>query len=449
MTDQTMLNGAEEHQNKKPFKPKVKKPPRPADDELATMFIEKHRDEYVYMYGAWHRWDAGLWKQDNRHHKLAMLEVLKRNKKLGIYPSMNKVTSVLDLSTLYLYADEEQMDAHKHYINLENGMFNLSTGKLEDHNRELYFTSQLPFAYDAKAKCPTWTKFLRQTLRTSDGAIFDAPLIRVLQEAFGYSLTAETGYRVSFWLVGASGTGKSTLLNVLTALAGDSYTTIDLDFLGMNEYQLADVVGKRVVTFTEPSVGQVLNDGAYKRLVSQDVIRARLAYGDPFNFVPVCKVWGAMNSTPRVTDRSDAVFNRVIIIPMDTVIPDEHRDPYLIDKLLEELPGIFNWSLQGLKRLKQERGFSRSSAVTNARKEFRAENDTEAAFLEDWFDRDPAGQIRARELYTAYKDWCAHNGYRPKSERSVSKDWQRLGLQRHRNNGIWYIGAIWKPENER
>jgi putative DNA primase/helicase len=275
------------------------------------------------------------------------------------------------------------------------------------------------------------------------------PLIKLVQEAFGYSLTADTSHRVSFWLVGASGTGKSTLLNVLTALAGDSYTTIDLDQIGQNEYQLADVVGKRLVTFTEPSTGAVLNDGAYKRLVSQDVTRARLPYGEPFNFVPICKVWGAMNATPRVVDRSDAVFNRVYIIPMNTIIPDEHRDPYLIDKLKAELPGIFNWALRGLERLRQNGKFTHCGQVERARKEFRAENDTEQAFIEDWFDRDPTGQVKARELYIAYKDWCQHNGYRPKSERSVAKDWQRLGLKKHKNSSVYYIGIRWKPEEER
>ncbi len=98
------------------------------------------------------------------------------------------------------------------------------------------------------------------------------------------------------------------LINILQELAGNSHTPIDLDTMTTNPYQIADIAGKRLVTFTEPKANSVLPDNHYKRLVSQDAITARQIYGKPFRFVPICKVWGAMNEFPRVIDRSDAIF---------------------------------------------------------------------------------------------------------------------------------------------
>jgi putative DNA primase/helicase len=224
-------------------------------------------------------------------------------------------------------------------------------------------------------------------------------------------------------------------------LAGSSYVTIDLDQLSQSPYQLADIAGKRVVTFTEPSARSVLADNHYKRLVSQDEILARQIFGKPFRFTPICKVWGAMNDTPRVLDRSDAVFNRVIIINMNNRIPDNKRDPRLLDKLKCELPGIFNWSLDGLKRLRRKGHFTQAEQSVKAREEYKAENDTEAAFADECLEFNPTYQVKSQYLYDTYNGWCKRNGTLPKSSIKVSKDWIRLGMTKKRSNGTWYIGA--------
>lgn len=416
----------------------TKKHWKPTDDVLGDRFISQHGDEYTWLYESWHSYDRGVWKRNEVAPQIDMWRLLIGNKANGIKPTADKVSSILKYANLFLRPGEEEIDSRK-YINLQNGVYNLETGNLEEHKRELYMTSQLSFDYDPEAKAPTWRKFLDQVLVGNDGKP-DLPLQRVVKQAFGYSLTANTDHRVSFWLVGASGTGKSTLLNVLINLAGESHASIDLEFLTKNEYQFAHLPGKRLVTFTEPSAGAKLEDGAYKRLVSQDMLTGRHPHGRPFEFVGEFKVWGAMNELPRVSDRSDAVYNRVIIIPMNRVIPPEARDHRLIDKLLSEKAGIFNWALKGWESLKEEGRFERAKASATALKEWRQENDTEAAFVEDMCYLN-SQQTPARSLYSAYKAWCKENGYYAKSERTVARDWVRLGATKKRlSSGIVYQG---------
>lgn len=168
---------------------------------------------------------------------------------------------------------------------------------------------------------------------------------------------------------------------------------------------------------------------------------ARQIFGKPFRFVPICKVWGAMNDLPRVIDRSDAIFNRVYIIPMNRVVPQEKRDNRLQEKLRAEMAGIFNMAVIGLKRIKHAKKFTRSQQVEMAREDYKAENDTELAFVEDWCIRDSESSIRAQELYDAYAAWCRRNGAMAKSSVKVSRDWQRLGfLKVKRNSSNLYIG---------
>jgi putative DNA primase/helicase len=142
-----------------------------------------------------------------------------------------------------------------------------------------------------------------------------------------------------------------------------------------------------------------------------------------------------------VIDRSDAIFNRVIILPMNRIIPEAQRNRQLTDKLLSELAGIFNIALIGLKRLKHAGEFTVCTQSLSARQEYKAENDIEAAFVADWCVRDPESKVRGQQLYDAYSSWCRRNGAFPKSSVKVARDWTRLGFQKLRSNGIWYQGV--------
>lgn len=413
---------------------------KPTDDELGEMLIERWGGNSAFIYGEWHNYADGVWKPVKRN-QLQFWQILIDNKHRGIKPNAGKASSVESFCQLKLMVEESETNQTQDYVNLKNGLLNLKTGRLERHQRELYMTSQLEFAYDPAATCPTWDKFLDDVLVTPDGKP-DYELANLLQEAFGYSLTAYTHLRASFWAVGPSGSGKSTLLKVLINMSGTGHIAIDLDQMKESSYQLADVAGKRVVTFTEPDARSPLADGQYKRLVSSDVVSARQIHGKPFNFIPQCKLWGAMNDTPRVVDRSDAVYGRIIIFPMLHAIPKEKWDLQIDEKLRNELPGIFNWALVGLRRVLKQGAFSKAAQSEKARDEYKSENDAEATYVEERIEKGERFNLKANDLYSDYKLWCEANGFKPKNRNSVSKDWKRLGLNHHRkNDGHYYIGV--------
>lgn len=422
-------------------------PHKPDDGQIGDFVIDRWDGSYRHMYGMWHGYEDGVWNAC-KNMTIEMLEMLKTLRPYDVRVSTRRANLVLDYMAAYLHVDEDLIDHDDNLINLENGLYNLDTGILEPHDPDAYMTSQLPFEFDPDAECKNWMQFLRETFLIPGTSDTDWSLIELMREAIGYSLTTNTDYRVSFWLLGESGTGKSVLINVLQALVGDSHVTIDLDEMSNNAYQLADIAGKRVVTFTEPKANSVLADNHYKRLVSQDVIMARQIFGKPFRFVPVCKVWGAMNDLPRVVDRSDAIFNRVIIIPMNRVVPPNRRDPHLTAKLHKELAGIFVWALVGLRRLRRAGTFTVSEQVENARTDYKQENDIEAAFIAEECVIEPEARVSARELYSAYSSWAKESGSHPKSKIKVARDWQRLGFQRIRSNGSYFVGLRLRALNE-
>lgn len=411
---------------------------KPTDDEIGDMLISDWCGKLRFFFGAWHEYTDGVWKPSPAFDR-QIWEKLKMLKHSGIRPNAGKVESVKKYLQHYLVVDDLLIDSSHEYINLQNGLFNIETGKLEPHKLEIFMTSQLPFGYDEDADCPVFRKFLTDALCKPNSTETDWDLQYLLLEAMGYSLTANTDFRASFWLVGESGTGKSVLISILQELAGASQAPLDLDKLDDNPYQLADVAGKRLVTFTEPKTNGILADHHYKRLVSQDTIMARQIFGKPFRFVPICKLWGAMNKLPRVIDRSDAIFNRVVIIPMNRVMPEDKKDLRLTEKLRGELAGIFNMALLGLKRLRRAKQFSQVAQSDNARAEYKAENDIEAAFVAECCILNPDSQISGQVLYDAYSAWCKRNGTMAKSSVQVARDWERLGFRKvkTKTSNVW------------
>lgn len=420
---------------------------KPTDDEIGDYILDKWEGLTRYFYGEWYRYDGGYWQRQTQNAiTMDLWRVLKLLKVFGVKPSAHKVSAIESYLQAFLHVNDDDIDPQNEYINVQNGLYNLKTDELEPHTNEVFFTSQLGFAYDPDAEAPVFLNFLNSVLIHPDRTP-DEQLKMLLFEAMGYSLTSSTDYRTSFWLVGATNSGKSVLLNVITALAGESHITIDLDELNQNGYQLADIAGKRVVSFTEPRANSVLADSHYKRLVSQDYITARRIFGSPFRFKPLAKVWGAMNDTPRVIDRSDAVFNRIQIFPFHRTVPQDERDPRLANKLEKELSGIFNLALMGLKRLRFYDEFTKSQQSIEALNDYRYENDIERLFLIERCERDTNASIGGQDLYDSYSAWCRRNGSHAKSSVKVSKDWQRLGLKRKRTmNGTIYKGARLKPE---
>ena len=74
----------------------------------------------------------------------------------------------------------EKLNPATNFINLENGLLDLSTFTLMPHSKIFASLVQLPFDYDPEAKCPRFQEFLRQVFREDEELISLALLARKL-----------------------------------------------------------------------------------------------------------------------------------------------------------------------------------------------------------------------------------------------------------------------------
>lgn len=428
---------------------------KPDEDQIAMVMGEKLTGRAAYFHAFWRVYENGAWIQrDSTEMRRYIRQESREFRKVGVRITNSLVGGLLSLLEDDLYvSDRTIMTTHedrKRYVNLRNGLFNLETFELEPHRSDLYFTNQLDFDYDPDAMCPTFDRYIRSSLVHPGTKQTDHSLVRLTLEALGYSMTARTDLKSSFWLVGEKDSGKSTFVALIKSLMGSLYGTLDLTQLGTNRFLLSGIVGKRVIAFTEASGAAMLPDALYKALVGgSDEVYADVKNRDPITFRPECKLWWAMNDMPRVQDRSGATTRRIIIIPFNRTIPESERIPDLESKLIAERPGIFNHMVNHYIRLVNDGGvWERCEQAEDRRQKYILENDTEALYLQERADMGNEYRVSSDDLWHDYQNWCQDGGYRAKTKRSVAKDWERLGLVSEKSNFNYWRGMRFKNHAE-
>lgn len=429
-------------------------PYNPDDDQLATFIAQEWNNKAAYFRSAWYVYDKGCWiSRDYRQLRTRIRRQLAAERDViprGVSQArINAVATMLE-DDLYIpdrrISDMELESAN--YINLQNGMFNLTTFEMEEHKPDMLLTNQLDFAYDPDAKAEMFRRFLYTSL-TNDGGDPDHDMIALLLEMMAYSMTARTDLKASAWLVGAPDSGKSTTIAFLRSLMGNLHATIDLNQLATNRFLLAGIVGKRVVTFTEADTTAFLPDALYKAMVGgQDEIYVDVKNKPGIAFVPTAKFWWAMNGAPRINDRSGATFNRLQVILFDKSVPPEKRITNLGALLNREKAGVFNMLVAAYRRLLTSGKFTKSDRSNHWREQYQRENDTEMLYATENLTYDKEKRLGGQELYDNYANWCIRAGFKPKNITQVAKEWRRIGLSDTRINGkTFWVGASFKGIN--
>lgn len=252
------------------------------------------------------------------------------------------------------------------------------TMQIYPSNRDLFSLSSLPVVYTPSALCPRWDKFLIEALGD------DKEKIKLLQEWFGYCLVSDTSKSKLLYIYGEPGTGKGVTLNVLKELTGDGYAATSLSALG-NRFGLAPLIGKKVGVIPDARRAKHGLGQALERILS-------ISSGDTMTIdrknieeitckLPI-KLMFATNEMIDFEDTANALMRRLLILHY-TKIPDS-PDDQLIEKLKLELPGILNWAIAGLYRLRKQKEFTTPPSSLVSSEEFRAASNSAVDFVKEY-----------------------------------------------------------------
>lgn len=296
-------------------------------------------------------------------------------------------------------------------INLLNGTFEISTKKrdLRAFEQKDFMTYQLPFNFQPEAKAPLFQKYL-------DEVIPDVDKQRIFAEYCGYIFIKPSILKLEKMLIlyGSGANGKSVFFEILNALLGkenvSNYSLYNLT--NDNGYYRAKIANKLVNYASE--INGKLEADIFKLLASGEPIEARLPYGEPFILTDYAKLIFNCNELPKEVEHTPAFFRRFMILNFDVTIPEANQDKQLSNKIINnELSGVFNWILQGLERLLEQKNFSKCEAVDNARANYELQSDSVKMFIEEFEYKTSTDFTPIRKLYEQYQRFCIEDGFRP------------------------------------
>ena len=337
------------------------------------------------------------------------------------------------LAAAYLPTPPSNKD--KVLINLKNGTFEISPQgtKLRPFDRSDFITYQLPFEYNPQAKAPLFEAYLNKVLP-------DKERQNVLAEYLGYVFIKHGSKTLkeekALILYGTGANGKSVFFEIVTAMCGrDNVSNYSLQSLTEEKGFYRAKISNKLVNYASEISGK-LEASLFKNMVSGEPVEACLKYGQPFTMTDYAKFIFNCNELPKDVEYTNAYFRRFLIIPFDVTIPENEQDKNLHSKIIEnELSGVFNWVLDGLNRLMQQKRFSECEAAQKAVEKYRIESDSVQMFLnEHGYKISPTKEIPLKDMLSEYQYYCIESGFKACSVKTLAERLRNTGYQTERKN---------------
>ena len=343
--------------------------------------------------GEMYRYCEGLYLNDGKEYiKTLCAEILKNKFTTG---HCNETTNYIQAVT---FIDPNEVS--NEWINLENGLLNPITKEFKEHTPDIFSIIRIPIQYDKAAKCPLWEEKLKEKI--------DEKTTDVVQETFGYCYLSGQTFQVAFLLYGPRRTMKSTTLFVLEHMLGDeNVSSYQLQWLTDNQFGPAYLYGKPANICSDLSTRALKDTGRFMTITGGDKISSSKKHEHPISFYPYSKLFFACNDIPPTTNKNLAFYRRWIILEFKTQTDLKNVDADLKEKMLEELPGILNWSLKGLDRLLEKKAFSYWLNEEDVQDLYERGSNSIQSFIFHHIDtEDDEGALKKRAVYSKYKAYC-------------------------------------------
>lgn len=408
-------------------------------------------DQELLMYR-----DGWYQTYNDRHY----LNILERQIEETFKGRRHLAKEVLEVAKDNLYKKNLRANINSKLINVQNGLVDIETFTLHPHTSEFLYTYQINAKYDPAATCANFEQFLKDVLVTEDTLEPDMQLLRLIQQFVGYCLYTQTPFHECVMLYGQGRNGKSTLVFVISALFAGLTSQVHFEDIGEDKFATSDLAGKLINISAEFSANAKISDGRVKGIIAGDEIRGQRKHQQAFDFRPIAKHIITTNNLPRSKDKSLGFFSRFMIIPFHRVflgkkdietLPDDAsrifyamKDPFLEDKLKEELDGILLWAIYGLKDLIRNGGFCHSDQVQKYRDVFKIRCTSVESFIDEKLDTsDSTRNIELQKLYRAYISYCKNYKVPPVTNKDFATGLRNLGYEiEPRGKNVKYVLGV-------
>lgn len=369
----------------------------------------KEEEHIIKINNQLHVYKGGIYKNSTLEIEASMIKHLPELNKA----KRNETMNYLELITENVIPTDEDFRR----IAFNNGIYNIATDEIEEHSSKFIVTNKIPWDYNP-------TAYYELTDKTLDKvSCNDAEIRIVLEELIGYTFYRRNEIGKAFVLTGEKQNGKSTFLDMVTTLIGiNNIAALDLKDLG-ERFKTAELFGKLANIGDDIGDEFIAEPSMFKKLVTGDRINAERKGKDPFDFNNYSKLLFSANNIPRIKDKTGAIQRRLLIIPFRAkfTADDPNFKPEIKYDLRtrESMEYLILLGLKGLKRILQNKKFTKSIQVEQELKEYEKTNNPIIEFYEE-YDTQILNEP-TKEVYKKYLEHCLSCNLQPLSHIEFSR----------------------------
>jgi putative DNA primase/helicase len=393
-------------------------PPEFSDDSLAL--------DFVTHFGSGLRWTPGMgwmhnegthWKRDDHLIRFDLARRAARSSAMLADAKIRKaITSAKTINAILFLSQSDpnvvvpasKWDNDPLMINTPAGLVDLRDGRIHDRNQDQYLTQIARVSPDGQQKIDNWMRFVSQVF------VDDADTIEFVQRMCGYCLSGDRREQKLFFAHGQGSNGKSTLLDILMWIMGSYAIKLPTTALMMSKNErhpteLAQLHGKRLAVSNELEEGSFWAEARIKELTGDETLTARFMRQDNFTFTMSHKHLIAGNHKPRLKGGDPAMARRMVLLPFLQKFEGSAKDSSLPEKLKAEAPGIMAWAIEGARKWYAD-GLAIPGSVEDASRDYMAEHDDIAMWIEECCKINPGTHARSSDLYASFRRWKQSRG---------------------------------------
>jgi len=404
--------------------------------------------EYRWSGGTdWMRWDGRVWKRIETAEvaqviKEWLLDGFRRaNVAFGLNPadkaveqvmkgwksmlSQNAIKHVITLAQGIpeILFDAAEMDADPDLLNAPNGVIDLRTGKLLDHDPARLMSKIAGVEYHASASHPDTVKILSAL----PDEVRDWMQVRIGQAATGH-MTPDDLLCV---LQGSGQNAKSTLLEGIATALG-SYHAVVSDRVIMGDITRDEIMvlqGARSAWLEETPEAAHLDVVKLKKIVGTSEITGHHLYKSTITWKASHSLFITTNYVPMVNESDHGTWRRLALVrfPYTFVKEPVHEyeratDPTLRDRIArtpEVSQAFLAWIVAGaIRYYEADRTMPEMPQTVRADTDnWRAEVDLIMGYWRERIVHDPSRYVLATDLRDDFNEWIIGRGHRGISEK--------------------------------
>ena len=331
----------------------------------------------------------------------------------------------------------QEAQEEENITNVKNGILTFDEKgnvTFSPHSKETICFRQFNADYNPSAKCEELDQLIDKVFMK------DAEQKKLFNQLLGYLLMNHVAFQRIFFFVGAPGTGKTTVSELITNFCGkENVSAIQLEDFN-KPFGLASIVNKTANIFSDLKKTKMIGSDTFKMLADGSPIKINQKYRQEFVYRFTGKMIFGMNDYPDFSNDFAGVKRRIEIFKFDHVFDEKAKDfnPHIKDELSKDaecMSSLLNMALVGYKDLIKNKGFTFSKASKKGVQEFVYENDNvsrwvkDCSITKDYLLREPI-KLGNKGSYPEYQAFCFGMGEEPRAQKDFTKTIkEKFGLE--------------------